>query len=88
MYSIVHIRKAIISILKNRLSEEIAAFYKTSNLTSDEILTHLIQSLHKYRIIETVEHNYSVFWIINEKTPDVWSGVIRNTLQDFNYSEQ
>lgn len=82
MYSIVHIRKAIQQTITKYISDEFRLFLENTNLNSKQIMTMFVRELNKYQIIEMIEKDYSVWWLINEKSADVWSALLKNAMID------
>lgn len=82
LYTHRQIINAIKDIIKNNLSDEFRLFLENTNLNSKQILTMFVHELIKYNVIEMIEKDYSIWWKINEKSPDVWSGLLKNTMID------
>jgi hypothetical protein len=82
MYSIKHIHKLIQNTITKYLADEFRLFLENTNLNSKQIMVLFVHELNKYGIIEMVEKDYSVWWLVKEKDQIIKSGLLKNAMID------
>lgn len=73
------IKKIITKFLKFEMS---IYMEKIDNAKQKNVLIDFLRELHRMRIIESYERNYSIFWIVNEKDASNIANVLKLKMID------
>lgn len=74
------IKKIITKFLKFEMSIYLK---KIDAAKKKNVLIDFLKELHKMRIIESYEQNYSIFWRVNEKSTDVITNALKIKMIDY-----
>lgn len=82
MLTIKQIHKLIQNTITKYISDEFRLFLENTNLNSKQIMTMFVRELNKYQIIEMIEKDYSVWWLVKEKDSSCWISLLKNAMID------